>query len=129
MPGVQWGLPHILDQVSQLSGSNACSTYSTAAALQWRRKVRAGCCALGQGQGQGLNVTGSVNITNETDGPDTAVSAWSGSFTVNDSSSPQETVSYLARVVAFGEQAVTHQAGSFDAQTLTQNLSIVYVEQ
>ena len=78
---------------------------------------------------QVLSVTGSVNITNETDGPDTAVSGWSGSFTVNDSSSPQETVSYLARVVAFGEQAVTHQAGSFDAQTLTQNLSIISVEQ
>lgn len=78
---------------------------------------------------QVLSVTGSVNIVNQTDGSDTAVSGWSGSFTVNDSSSPQETVSYLARVVAFGEQAVTHQAGSFDAQTLTQNLSIISVEQ
>lgn len=78
---------------------------------------------------QTLNVTGSVNITNETDGPDTAISGWSGSFTVNDSSSAQETVNYLARVVAFGEQVVTHQAGNFDSQTVTQNLSIISVEQ
>ncbi|MCU1123521.1 hypothetical protein ABK045_20135 [Stenotrophomonas pavanii] len=78
---------------------------------------------------QTLNVTGSVSISNETDGPDIAYSGWGGSFTVNDSSSAQETVSYLARIVAFGEQSVTHQAGNFDSQTITQNLSIISVEQ
>ncbi|NIJ70568.1 hypothetical protein [Xanthomonas sp. 60] len=78
---------------------------------------------------QVLSVTGSVNIVNQTDGPDTAVSGWSGSFTVNDSSWSQETVSYMARVAAFGEQTVTHQAGSFESQTVTQNLSIISVEQ
>lgn len=78
---------------------------------------------------QTLNVTGSVSISNETDGPDIADSGWGGSFTVNDSSTAQETVSYLARIVAFGEQNVTHQAGNFDSQTVTQNLSIISVEQ
>ncbi len=78
---------------------------------------------------QTLNVTGSVSISNETDGPDIADSGWGGSFTVNDSSTAQETVSYLARIVAFGEQNVTHQAGNFDTQTITQNLSIISVEQ
>ncbi len=78
---------------------------------------------------QTLNVTGSVSISNETDGPDIADSGWGGSFTVNDSSTAQETVSYLARIVAFGEQNVTHQAGNFDSQTITQSLSIISVEQ
>ncbi|MGE6331794.1 host specificity factor TipJ family phage tail protein [Stenotrophomonas sp. NPDC077659] len=78
---------------------------------------------------QTLNVTGSVSISNETDGPDIADSGWGGSFTVNDSSTAQEAVSYLARIVAFGEQNVSHQAGNFDTQTITQNLSIISVEQ
>lgn len=78
---------------------------------------------------QVLNVTGSVDIANELDGPDIATSGWGGSFTVNDSSSPLETVSYRAVVTAFTEQSVTHQTGSFDSQTITQNLSIISVEQ
>ncbi len=78
---------------------------------------------------QVLNVTGSVNISNETDGPDIADSGWSGSFAVNDSSSPLETVSYRALVTAFTEQSVAHQSGSFDAQTIAQNLSTIFVEQ
>lgn len=78
---------------------------------------------------QVLNVAGSVDISNETDGPDIALSSWGGSFTVNDSSSPLETVSYRAVVTSFSEQTVTHQAGSFDSQIITQNLSIISVEQ
>lgn len=94
------------------------------AQVQLFRQIGTGGWALWQV----LNVAGGVDITNETDGPDIAVSGWSGSFTVNDASTAQETVSYLARVVAFGEQSVTHQSGTFDAQTITQNLSIISVE-
>lgn len=78
---------------------------------------------------QVLNVTGSVDLINEFDGPDTAVSGWGAALTVNDSSTALETVSYRALIVAFGEQSVTHQSGSFDSQTITQNLSIISVEQ
>lgn len=78
---------------------------------------------------QVLSVTGSVDINNEPDGPDIAISGWGGSFTVNDSSSPLENVAYRAVVTAFTEQSVTHQTGNFDLQTITQNLSIISVEQ
>lgn len=94
------------------------------AQVQLFRQIGTGGWALWQV----LNVAGGVDITNETDGPDIAVSGWSGAMTVNDASTALETVSYLARVVAFGEQSVTHQSGTFDTQTITQNLSIVSVE-
>lgn len=98
---------------------------SNTAQVQLYRQIGTGGWVLWQV----LNVTGSVNISNETDGPDIVDSGWSGSFTVNDSSSPLETVSYRAVVTAFTEQSVAHQSGSFDAQTITQNLSIISVEQ
>lgn len=78
---------------------------------------------------QVLNVAGSVDIRNEPDGPDLAISGWGGSFTVNDSSSSLETVTYRAVVTAFTEQTVSHQTGNFDSQSITQNLSIISVEQ
>lgn len=98
---------------------------SNTAQVQLYRQIGTGGWVLWQV----LNVTGSVNISNETDGPDIVDSGWSGSFTVNDSSSPLETVSYRAVVTAFTEQSVAHQSGNFDAQTITQNLSIISVEQ
>ena len=98
---------------------------SNTAQVQLFRQIGTGAWALWQV----LNVTGSVDIRNEPDGPDFAISGWGGSFTVNDSSSPLENVAYRAVVTAFTEQAVSHQAGSFDSQSITQNLSIISVEQ
>lgn len=77
---------------------------------------------------QTLNVTGSVNISNEPDAPDRAESQWSGAVTVNDSSSSTQDVTYRAVITAYGEQTVTHTSGTFDGQTITQNLSIISVE-
>lgn len=98
---------------------------SNTAQVQLFRQIGTGSWVLWQI----LSVTGSVDIANEPDGPDIAISGWGGSFTVNDGSSPLETVSYRAVVTAFTEQSVTHQTGSFDSQTITQNLSIISVEQ
>ncbi len=98
---------------------------SNTAQVQLFRQIGTGSWILWQV----LNVTGSVDIANESDGPDVAVSGWGGSFTVNDSSPALETVSYRAVVSAFSEQSVTHQTGNFDLQTITQNLSIISVEQ
>lgn len=78
---------------------------------------------------QVLNVGGNVDITNEFDGPDTAISAWGGSFTVNETTSSTETVKYRAVIVGFSEQAVTHTSGSFNQQDITQSLAIISVEQ
>lgn len=77
---------------------------------------------------QTLSVTGSVNISNEPDAPDRAESQWSGAVTVNDSSSSTQDVTYRAVITAYGEQTVTHTSGTFDGQTITQNLSIISVE-
>jgi len=98
---------------------------SNTAQVQLFRQIGTGAWALWQV----LNVTGSVDIRNEPDGPDFAISGWGGSFTVNDSSSPLDNVAYRAVITAFTEQAVSHQAGSFDSQSITQNLSIISVEQ
>jgi len=78
---------------------------------------------------QVLNVGGNVDITNEFDGSDTAISAWGGSFTVNETTSSTETVRYRAVIVGFSEQTVTHTSGSFNQQDITQSLAIISVEQ
>lgn len=78
---------------------------------------------------QQIPITGSVNIVNETDGPDTADSAWSASLTLNDNNNGTTRRSYRAEIVSFTEQTVTHQSGGFDSQTITQSLSIVSIEQ
>lgn len=78
---------------------------------------------------QVLNVGGNVDITNEPDGPDVAISSWGGSFTVNETTSSTETVRYRAVILAFSEQTVTHTSGSFNQQEITQSLSIISVEQ
>jgi len=78
---------------------------------------------------QQISITGSVNIVNETDGPDTADSAWSASLTLNDNANGTTRRSYRAEIVSFTEQTVSHQSGGFDSQTITQSLSIVSIEQ
>jgi len=85
----------------------------------------------GQGETlwQQIPISGSVDITNETDGPDTAVSYWSASVTLNDNIDGTKRRSYRAEVVSFSEQTVNHQSGSFDGQTIVQNLSIISIEQ
>ncbi|WP_312327944.1 hypothetical protein [Stenotrophomonas sp.] len=98
---------------------------SNTAQVQLFRQIGTGSWVLWQV----LNTTGSVDISNEPDGPDIAISGWGGSLTVNDNSSALETVSYRAVISAATEQGVTHQSGNFDSQTITQNLSIISVEQ
>ena len=71
---------------------------------------------------------GGVDIYNETDGPDIATSYWSGSVTLNDGSDGSRPRQYRAEIVGFSEQAVTHQSGNFDSQTINQSLSIVSTE-
>jgi len=75
-----------------------------------------------------FNAGGSVDIQNEFDGPDLATSTWSGSVTLNDGADGAAQRSYRAEIVGFTEQNVTHQSGSFNAQRLTQSLSIVSTE-
>ncbi|MCV0219821.1 hypothetical protein [Stenotrophomonas sp. Ps181] len=77
---------------------------------------------------QVLNASGGVNILNETDGPDNAISDWGGSFTVNDTSPSAQTMTYRAVITSFTEQSVTHTSGSFQQQSITQSLSIISVE-
>ena len=77
---------------------------------------------------QTLNVAGGVTIENEFDGPDSAYSGWGGAATYNDSSSSSQTVTYRAEIALFTEQAVTHQSGSFNGQSISQNLSIISIE-
>ncbi|MCU1196132.1 carbohydrate-binding protein [Stenotrophomonas maltophilia] len=77
---------------------------------------------------QVLNASGGVNILNETDGPDNAISDWGGSFTVNDTSTSAQTITYRAVITSFTEQAVSHTSGSFQQQSITQSLSIISVE-
>ena len=85
----------------------------------------------GQGEAlwQQIPISGSVDITNETDGPDTAISSWSASVTLNDNIDGTKRRSYRAEVVSFSEQTVNHQSGSFDGQTIVQSLSIISIEQ
>lgn len=71
---------------------------------------------------------GGVDIYNETDGPDIATSYWSGSVTLNDGSDGSRPRQYRAEIVGFSQQAVTHQSGNFDSQTINQSLSIVSTE-
>lgn len=76
-----------------------------------------------------LNVTGSWYINNEVDGPDVANGNWGGSITVNDQSPAANTVEYVARVVGFTEQTITHTSGGGDTATnITQSLSIISTE-
>ncbi len=77
---------------------------------------------------QVLNASGGVNILNETDGPDNAISDWGGSFTVNDTSTSAQTMTYRAVITSFTEQTVSHTSGSFQQQSITQSLSIISVE-
>lgn len=77
---------------------------------------------------QVLNVGGSVNIMNEPDTSDRAVSNWGGSFTVNDTSPSSETMQYRAVITGFTAQDVTHTSGTFQQQTITQSLSMISVE-
>jgi hypothetical protein len=77
---------------------------------------------------QVLNVGGSVNIMNEPDGADRAVSNWGGSFTVNDTSPSSETMQYRAVISGFTAQDVTHTSGTFQQQTITQSLAVISVE-
>ncbi|MRE89907.1 hypothetical protein CEE61_03445 [Stenotrophomonas maltophilia] len=77
---------------------------------------------------QVLNVSGSVMILNEQDGPDSATSTWGGSFTVNDTSTSAQTMTYRAVITSFTEQGVRHESGSFQQQSITQSLSIISVE-
>lgn len=97
---------------------------SNAATVQVYRRIGTAAETLWQT----LNVTGSVNIGNEPDAPDRAESQWSGAVTVNDSSSSIQDVTYRAVITAYSEQTVTHTSGTFDGQTITQNLSIISVE-
>ncbi len=85
----------------------------------------------GQGEAlwQQIQITGSVDIRNETDGPDIADSVWNASVTLNDNVNGTTRRSYRAEIVSFTEQNVTHQSGSFDSQNITQSLSIVSIEQ
>lgn len=76
-----------------------------------------------------LSASGSVQINNESDGPDIATSSWGGSMTINDTSVSDKTVRYRAVITAFTEQLVSHTSGSFSSQTIDQTLSIVSVEQ
>ena len=78
---------------------------------------------------QQIPITGSVNILNQPDGPDSADSIWNASLTLNDNTNGTTRRSYRAEIVGFTEQTVTHQSGSFDSQTITQSLSIVSIEQ
>lgn len=78
---------------------------------------------------QQIPITGSVNIFNQPDGPDSADSIWNAALTLNDNANGATRRSYRAEVVSFTEQTVTHQSGSFDSQTITQSLSIVSIEQ
>ncbi len=78
---------------------------------------------------QQIPISGSVGITNETDGPDSALSYWSASVTLSDNANGTTRRSYRAEIVSFTEQNVTHQSGGFDSQTITQSLSIVSIEQ
>ncbi|MBD8696608.1 host specificity factor TipJ family phage tail protein [Stenotrophomonas sp. CFBP 13718] len=71
---------------------------------------------------------GGVDITNEFDGPDIAISTWSGSLTVNDSADGATQRAYRAEIVAFTSQDVTHQSGSFNSQTIRQSLTIASTE-
>lgn len=77
---------------------------------------------------QVLNVGGSVNIMNEPDTVDRAVSNWGGSFTVNDTSPSSETMQYRAVISGFTAQDVSHTSGTFQQQTITQSLSMISVE-
>ncbi|MBH1529907.1 hypothetical protein I5T99_12670 [Stenotrophomonas maltophilia] len=77
---------------------------------------------------QVLNVSGSVMILNEQDGPDSATSTWGGSFTVNDTSTSAQTMTYRGVITSFTEQDVRHESGSFQQQSITQSLSIISVE-
>lgn len=79
---------------------------------------------------QVLNVSGSVMILNEQDGPDSATSTWGGSFTVNDTSTSTsaQTMTYRGVITSFTEQDVRHESGSFQQQSITQSLSIISVE-
>ncbi len=85
----------------------------------------------GQGEAlwQQIQINGSVDIRNETDGPDIADSVWNASVTLNDNVNGSTRRSYRAEIVSFTEQNVTHQSGSFDSQSITQSLSIVSIEQ
>lgn len=77
---------------------------------------------------QVLNVSGSVMILNEPDGPDSATSTWGGSFTVNDTSTSAQTMTYRGVITSFTEQDIRHESGSFQQQSITQSLSIISVE-
>lgn len=78
---------------------------------------------------QQIQITGSVSINNESDGPDTAFSSWSASLTLNDNANGTIRRSYRAEIVSFTEQTITHQSGSFDGEIITQSLSVVSIEQ
>lgn len=78
---------------------------------------------------QQIPISGRVDIFNEPDTSDRAVSYWSASVTLNDSSDGATRRSYRAEIVSYSEQSVTHQSGSFTSQTITQSLSIVSIEQ
>ena len=78
---------------------------------------------------QSFTCGGGVDITNEFDGPDTAIATWEGALTVNDSADGTADRSYRAQIVGFTAQDIYHQSGSFNMQTITQSLSIVSVEE
>jgi hypothetical protein len=78
---------------------------------------------------QQIPISGRVDIFNEPDTSDRAVSYWSASVTLNDGSDGATRRSYRAEIVSYSEQSVTHQSGSFTSQTITQSLSIVSIEQ
>lgn len=75
-----------------------------------------------------FEASGGVSITNEFDGPDMAISFWSGSVTLNDSEGTQDRT-YRAEIVGFSEQDVSHQTGSFTGLDITASLSIVSIEE
>lgn len=71
---------------------------------------------------------GGIDIYNETDGPDIATSYWAGSVTLNDGGDGSRPRQYRAQIVAYSEQGVSHQSGSYDLQSTNQSLSIVSTE-
>lgn len=97
---------------------------SNTATVQLYRKIGTAAETLWQT----LNVAGSIDIMNEPDAPDRAVSMWGGALTVNDTSVAGTPVTYRAVITGYTSQNVSHP-GTINSITTTQNLSIISTEQ
>lgn len=72
-------------------------------------------------------ITGSYNIFNQDDGPDTATTTIGGSFTYTDTGGEGDYV-LTARVVALSLVGITHQSGTSSTSIIRQNLGVVSIE-